>query len=44
MALAVAGLACRQPVTVLDAGIINESFPAFQQTLTSLGGQLKCLE
>jgi 3-phosphoshikimate 1-carboxyvinyltransferase len=44
MALAVAGLACRQPVTVLDAGIINESFPAFQQTLTSLGGQLICLE
>jgi 3-phosphoshikimate 1-carboxyvinyltransferase len=44
MALAVAGLACRQPVMVLDAGIINESFPAFQQTLISLGGQLKCLE
>jgi 3-phosphoshikimate 1-carboxyvinyltransferase len=44
MALAVAGLACQQPVTVLDAGIITESFPAFQQTIADLGGQLKPLE
>ncbi len=44
MALAVAGLACQRPVTVLDAGIITESFPAFQQTLADLGGQLKPLE
>ncbi len=44
MALAVAGLACQQPVTVLGAGIITESFPAFEQTVADLGGQLKPLE
>lgn len=40
MMLAVAGLACQQPVTILDAGIISESFPTFEQTFIGLGAQI----
>jgi 3-phosphoshikimate 1-carboxyvinyltransferase len=41
MALALAGLASRQPVTVENAGIISESFPDFPEVLRSLGADLK---
>ena len=41
MALAVAGLAGRGPVTVEGAEIIDESFPGFTQTLRSLGARIE---
>jgi 3-phosphoshikimate 1-carboxyvinyltransferase len=40
MALAVAGLAARSAIRIQDSESISESFPAFQQSLTSLGGKL----
>jgi 3-phosphoshikimate 1-carboxyvinyltransferase len=40
MALAVAGLAARQPVAIHEAGIISESFPNFIETLQTLGANL----
>ena len=39
MALAVAGLASRSPVTVRDAEIMAESFPTFLRVLSSMGAQ-----
>lgn len=41
MALAVAGLAARGPVTVQEAEIMAESFPGFADTLESLGAQVR---
>lgn len=41
MALAIAGLAARQPVNVNDAEIITESFPGFVDSLQSLGAQVE---
>ncbi len=40
MALAVAGIAGRQPVTILDAQIMQESYPEFSQHLSQLGARL----
>ncbi|MDD5705046.1 MAG: 3-phosphoshikimate 1-carboxyvinyltransferase [Kiritimatiellae bacterium] len=40
MALTVAGLAARRPVTVQEAGIASESYPSFYCTLTRLGASL----
>jgi 3-phosphoshikimate 1-carboxyvinyltransferase len=40
MSLAVLGLAARQPVTILNAEIMSESFPTFVPTLRALGAQL----
>ncbi len=40
MALAIAGLASQEPVTVEGAEVIDESFPTFVETLRKLGGQL----
>jgi 3-phosphoshikimate 1-carboxyvinyltransferase len=40
MSLAVAGLAAQGPVTVHDAPIIAESFPAFSEVLGQLGAQV----
>ena len=44
MALAVAGLAAKQPVTVEQAEIIAESFPNFAATLRSLGADIQEIE
>ncbi len=44
MALAIAGLASQQPITVKDAEVIDESFPAFGETLRNLGGWLSLEE
>ncbi|HSF80214.1 MAG TPA: 3-phosphoshikimate 1-carboxyvinyltransferase [Anaerolineales bacterium] len=41
MALAVAGLACLQAVTVSEAEIVSESFPNFSEVLQSLGAQVQ---
>ncbi len=41
MALAIAGLAGRQPLQVQGAEIIAESFPEFSQVLTELGADLR---
>ena len=41
MSLAVSGLAAREPVTVLGAEIIHESFPGFRSALESLGAWLR---
>ena len=41
MALAVAGLAARDPVEVHGAQIIGESFPDFAGVLRSLGAQVE---
>ena len=41
MALAVAGLAARQPVRVHGASVLAESFPRFPQTLRRLGADLR---
>ncbi len=41
MALAVAGLASRNPVRVQGAEIVAESFPDFESTLTRLGSKLQ---
>ena len=40
MALAVAGLAAQEPVTVENAGIVDESFPDFIFALRSLGAHV----
>jgi 3-phosphoshikimate 1-carboxyvinyltransferase len=40
MALAVAGLAAQQPITVRNAAIIQESYPGFAQALARLGAQI----
>lgn len=40
MALAIAGLASQEPVTVKNAEVIDESFPAFGEKLRNLGGRL----
>lgn len=40
MALALVGLVSRNPVTVMQAGIIQESFPDFPQILGRLGAQV----
>ena len=44
MALAVAGLAGRGPVIIDGAEIIQESFPAFTETLRGLGADLAVLD
>jgi 3-phosphoshikimate 1-carboxyvinyltransferase len=44
MAMAVLGLAARGPVTVEGAEMINESFPAFVETMRALGGDLRLVE
>lgn len=44
MAMAVAGLAAREPVTVEGAEMIDESFPGFVETLRGLGGDISLLE
>jgi 3-phosphoshikimate 1-carboxyvinyltransferase len=44
MALAVAGLAARQDVSVRGTEIIAESFPEFERTLVSLGGKMQARE
>jgi 3-phosphoshikimate 1-carboxyvinyltransferase len=44
MAMAVAGLAAHEPVTVLGAEIIHESFPGFVDTLSQLGANLRVIE
>lgn len=41
MALAVAGLATQKPVTILDAEIIDESFPGFNKALLELGAAVE---
>jgi len=41
MALAIAGLAAADPVTIAGAEAIDESFPGFSETLHSLGAQLE---
>lgn len=41
MSLALVGLSARQPVEVLNAGIIAESFPAFPSVLEMLGAQIQ---
>ena len=41
MSLAAAGLAARQPVKVLDAQIIAESFPRFDAVLQALGADVR---
>jgi 5-enolpyruvylshikimate-3-phosphate synthase len=41
MALAVAGLASKKPVTVQGAEMIQESFPGFVEALNTLGGRLE---
>lgn len=41
MSLAVAGLAAEQPITIENAEIINESFPAFPKILNAAGASLK---
>ncbi len=40
MSLALAGLSARRPVTVQQAGIMSESYPAFLCTLARLGANL----
>ena len=40
MALAVTGLAAEEPVTVLGADVVAESFPGFPQLLYSLGANI----
>jgi 3-phosphoshikimate 1-carboxyvinyltransferase len=40
MSLAIAGLAARDSVTILDPAIIHESFPSFQATLEYLGARI----
>ncbi len=40
MALAVAGLAARQPVEIENAGILAESYPGFPSVLRSLGADI----
>jgi 3-phosphoshikimate 1-carboxyvinyltransferase len=40
MSCAVAGLVARQPVKIHGAEIMNESFPAFCETLTALGAHV----
>lgn len=44
MSLVVTGLAARESVTVLGAGVINESFPGFADTLISLGAQAQIVQ
>ncbi len=41
MAFATSGLAARNPITVRDAEIIDESFPGFAETLRSLGSDVQ---
>ena len=41
MALTVAGLAAQEPVTVDNAGVVDESFPDFIIALRSLGAQVE---
>ncbi len=41
MALAVAGLASQEPVTIQEAGIISESYPGFVTTMQTLGAKLE---
>ena len=41
MALAVAGLATQEPVTISGAEIIDESFPDFKKTLLELGAMVE---
>lgn len=38
MSAALAALRCAQPVTILDAGAIEKSYPAFFRDYTALGG------
>ena len=40
MSCAVAGLVAQQPVVIHGAEIVNESFPAFRETLTALGAKV----
>lgn len=40
MSMVVTGLAAQQPVAVRGAGVIDESFPGFVDTLKSLGAQI----
>ncbi len=44
MALAVAGLAAKEPVNVLSAEVIDESFPGFSLSLRLLGAYLESKE
>jgi 3-phosphoshikimate 1-carboxyvinyltransferase len=41
MALAVAGLAARQPTRIQDAGLFTESYPGFVEDLCSLGADIQ---
>jgi 3-phosphoshikimate 1-carboxyvinyltransferase len=41
MALTIAGLAAADPVTILGAEVIDESFPAFPEVLRALGAKLE---
>ena len=41
MALAISGLAAQEPVTVLEAGIIAESYPGFPSALRALGASIR---
>jgi len=41
MSCAVAGLVAKQPVVINDAEIMNESFPAFRETLATLGANVE---
>lgn len=43
MALAVAGLAAKEPVVIQDAGIIAESYPQFDSSLRDLGVDIRSL-
>jgi len=44
MALAVAGLAAREPTIVIDAGCIGDSFPGFADTMGSLGARMEWID
>lgn len=38
MAMAIASLGCKEPVTILDPGCVKKSYPAFYQDFEQLGG------
>jgi 3-phosphoshikimate 1-carboxyvinyltransferase len=40
MALAIAGLLASEPVRVLDAGCVADSFPGFVETMQALGASM----
>lgn len=43
MAAAIAATACQGPVTILGAGAVEKSYPAFWQDYKELGGEVHVL-